>query len=110
MAQYREEVVTTTTTAPTPQVPAAPITVNNPWAATTQSVEQVTVDPFAARRMMLYRLQQAATEDLRLDELGAPDGVLAIEWPDRLTHVLPGACVVEIEIVDETTRRVTIAR
>lgn len=56
----------------------------------------------------LYRLERAATEDLGLEELGARDGVLAIEWPDRLTHDLPGARVVSIEIVDETTRRITV--
>src|SRR5215470_1342936 len=39
----------------------------------------------------LYRLERAATDDLGLDEMGVADGVLAIEWPDRLTHRLPGA-------------------
>ena len=34
----------------------------------------------------LYRLDRAATDDLGLDELGVAGGVLAIEWPDRLTH------------------------
>jgi len=56
----------------------------------------------------LYRLERAATEDLGLEEIGARDGVLAIEWPDRLTHDLPGAQLVSIEIVDETTRRIAI--
>jgi tRNA threonylcarbamoyladenosine biosynthesis protein TsaE len=56
----------------------------------------------------LYRLERAATNDLGLEELGARDGVLAIEWPDRLTHDLDGARTVTIEIVDETTRRVQI--
>jgi tRNA threonylcarbamoyladenosine biosynthesis protein TsaE len=56
----------------------------------------------------LYRLDRAATEDLGLDELGVRDGVLAIEWPDRLTHALDGARRVHIEIVDETTRRVSL--
>ena len=56
----------------------------------------------------LYRLERAATEDLGLEELGARDGVLAIEWPDRLTHELPDARTVTIEIVDETTRRIAI--
>ena len=37
----------------------------------------------------LYRLERAATDDLGLDELGVGDGVLAIEWPDRLSHTLP---------------------
>ena len=37
----------------------------------------------------LYRLTTAAAADLGLEELGVSDGVLAIEWPDRLTHELP---------------------
>ena len=55
----------------------------------------------------LYRLDRAATDDLGLDELGVADGVLAIEWPDRLTHALPGAHAVEIETIDEMTRRIS---
>jgi len=56
----------------------------------------------------LYRLDRAATEDLGLEELGVADGVLAIEWPDRLTHALEGARHVQIDIVDDTTRRISI--
>jgi tRNA threonylcarbamoyladenosine biosynthesis protein TsaE len=56
----------------------------------------------------LYRLERAATEEIGLEEMGVKDGVLAIEWPDRLTHTLPRAREVLIEIVDETSRRVTI--
>ena len=56
----------------------------------------------------LYRLERAATEDLGLEELGARDGVLAIEWPDRLTHPLPAAKNVRLEIVDDQTRRISI--
>ena len=56
----------------------------------------------------LYRLEQAATEDLGLEELGVRDGVLAIEWPDRLTHHIAGARLVKIELVDENSRRITI--
>ena len=55
----------------------------------------------------LYRLERAATEDLGLEELGARDGVLAIEWPDRLTHSLPAAKTLHLEIVDDQTRRIT---
>ncbi len=55
----------------------------------------------------LYRLERTASDDLGLEEMGVADGVLAIEWPDRLTHELPGATSVTIEIVDETTRRMT---
>jgi tRNA threonylcarbamoyladenosine biosynthesis protein TsaE len=54
----------------------------------------------------LYRLERVATEDLGLEEMGVADGVLAIEWPDRLAHPLPGAREIRIEIVDETTRRI----
>jgi tRNA threonylcarbamoyladenosine biosynthesis protein TsaE len=56
----------------------------------------------------LYRLERAATDDLGLDEMGVSDGVLAIEWPDRLAHPLPGARHVAIDIVDDTTRQIRI--
>jgi tRNA threonylcarbamoyladenosine biosynthesis protein TsaE len=55
----------------------------------------------------LYRLEKAATDDLGLEEMGVADGVMAIEWPDRLTHELPGARTVNLEIVDDQTRRIT---
>ena len=58
----------------------------------------------------LYRLDRAATDDLGLEELGVADGVLAVEWPDRLTHGLGPATRVHIDIVDDTTRRISIAR
>ena len=56
----------------------------------------------------LYRLEKTATGDLGLEEMGVDDGVLAIEWPDRLTHALPGAIPVTIEMTGETTRTITI--
>ncbi len=52
----------------------------------------------------LYRLEKAATDDLGLEELHR--GVLAIEWPDRLSHELPGARPVSIEILDGDERRI----
>jgi tRNA threonylcarbamoyladenosine biosynthesis protein TsaE len=52
----------------------------------------------------LYRLDRAATDDLGLEEFQR--GVLAIEWPDRLTHTLPGARHVSIEILDGDERRI----
>ena len=58
----------------------------------------------------LYRLTRSATEDLGLEEAGIRDGVLAIEWPDRLSHALEGATSVTIELVDEGTRRIVISR
>ena len=57
----------------------------------------------------LYRLNDAAAADLGLEEAGVADAVLAIEWPDRLTHAMPGAIDVEMELTGETTRRITIA-
>jgi tRNA threonylcarbamoyladenosine biosynthesis protein TsaE len=58
----------------------------------------------------LYRLDRAATNDLGLEEIGVKDGVLAIEWPDRLTHDLPEARFILMEIVDDETRRITVDR
>ena len=56
----------------------------------------------------LYRLERAATDDLGLDEMGVADGILAIEWPDRLTHTLAGAREVAIDIVDDKTRQIRL--
>ena len=56
----------------------------------------------------LYRLDRTATEDIGLEEIGVRDGVLAIEWPDRLNHSLPGARTVTLETVGETSRRISI--
>jgi len=56
----------------------------------------------------LYRLDRAATQELGLEEMGVADGVLAIEWPDRLTHSLAGAKTIDIDIVDESTRRISV--
>ena len=56
----------------------------------------------------LYRLDRTATNDLGLEELGVADGVLAIEWPDRLSHDLPGATRIDIAIVDDSTRQITV--
>jgi tRNA threonylcarbamoyladenosine biosynthesis protein TsaE len=56
----------------------------------------------------LYRLERAATDDLGLEEIGVKDGVLAIEWPDRLSHELPGARLIRLEVVSDSSRRITI--
>lgn len=56
----------------------------------------------------LYRLDRAATADLGLEEMGVDDGVLAVEWPDRLTHQIASAITVDIQWVDESTRRIII--
>jgi tRNA threonylcarbamoyladenosine biosynthesis protein TsaE len=55
----------------------------------------------------LYRLENVATEELGLEEMGVSDGVLAIEWPDRLAHELSAARWIRIEVVDEKTRQIS---
>jgi tRNA threonylcarbamoyladenosine biosynthesis protein TsaE len=54
----------------------------------------------------LYRLDRAVPEDLGLED--SRDGVLAIEWPERLAHDLPGAMRVTIDLVSETDRRISL--
>jgi tRNA threonylcarbamoyladenosine biosynthesis protein TsaE len=58
----------------------------------------------------LYRLGTAGADDLGLDELGVQDGVLAIEWPDRLGHGFNGSIEVEIAIEGESSRKIAIKR
>ena len=56
----------------------------------------------------LYRLENTNAEDLGLEEQRVAEGVLAIEWPDRLSHAMPDAIHVRIEIVDDATRRISV--
>lgn len=87
MDEFREEVVTTTTTTEAaPRVPMVPITVNNPWQGTTERVEQVTVDPYAARRTALYRVWQAIWL-----VVGIVEGLIAIRFVLRLLGANPDA-------------------
>lgn len=58
----------------------------------------------------LYRVDKADTLDLGLEELGAADGILAIEWPEHLAYDLPVTASLEIQTLDETTRKITIKR
>jgi tRNA threonylcarbamoyladenosine biosynthesis protein TsaE len=56
----------------------------------------------------LYRLSDPREiEDLGLDEIAA-DGILAIEWAEKLPREVPGAVVVRIEHGDGDTRRITL--
>jgi hypothetical protein len=41
--------------------------------------------------------------------MGVADGVLVIEWADRLAHEMAGAWHVSLEIVSDTERRITVA-
>ena len=56
----------------------------------------------------LYRLDNATIEGLGLEDERVARGVLAIEWPDRLTHAVPGAIEVAMELTGDTTRRITV--
>jgi tRNA threonylcarbamoyladenosine biosynthesis protein TsaE len=59
----------------------------------------------------LYRLTAADTADLGLREMGAGEGVLAIEWPERLRTGFERATSVRLEMVEEdreTARRITV--
>lgn len=56
----------------------------------------------------LYRLPEGVSlDDLGLDEV-AEDGVLAIEWPERLARPVPGAVAIRIAIDDDNARTITI--
>ena len=56
----------------------------------------------------LYRLTSMETVDIGLDEIGE-DGVLAIEWADRLEVPPAQAVRVRFEILDESGRRIAIS-
>jgi tRNA threonylcarbamoyladenosine biosynthesis protein TsaE len=57
----------------------------------------------------LYRLSAGATlEDLGLDEL-AQDGVLAIEWPERLARAIPGAATLQFTIREDDVRTIVVS-
>ena len=57
----------------------------------------------------LYRLAPAEVDDLGLDALAA-DGVLAIEWAERMPRADPGAIEVRLEHAGEDQRRITVTR
>src|SRR5712664_1535106 len=56
----------------------------------------------------LYRLNDAReVDDLGLEEM-ATDGVLALEWADKLPRPIPGAIAVHIEYGDGDRRTISI--
>ncbi len=57
----------------------------------------------------LYRLAGAEVPDLELDALAA-DGIVAIEWADRLPTPDPRAIVVRIQDAGDAERRVRVDR
>lgn len=86
MEEYREEVVTTTNTETEPGAPVGQATAVAPTMTTTQSVEQVTVDPYEARRTALYRVGQ-----LIWLVVGIVEGLIAIRFALRLFGANPNA-------------------
>jgi tRNA threonylcarbamoyladenosine biosynthesis protein TsaE len=56
----------------------------------------------------LYRVAPAEVDDLGLDALAA-EGVLAIEWAERLPRPDAGAIRVQLEHAGEDARRVTVS-
>jgi tRNA threonylcarbamoyladenosine biosynthesis protein TsaE len=57
----------------------------------------------------LYRLEPTEADDLGLDELAAGNGVVAIEWAEKLREQLPGAWEVRIEDEGGDVRRITVS-
>ena len=56
----------------------------------------------------LYRLESAAAvDDLGLEEM-ADEGVVAVEWAERLPRYVEGSVTVKIEDLGGDTRRITI--
>jgi tRNA threonylcarbamoyladenosine biosynthesis protein TsaE len=45
----------------------------------------------------LYRLEAADLSEIGLDEALAAAGVIAVEWPERLTRPVPGAIHIRID-------------
>ena len=57
----------------------------------------------------LYRLNTANLDDLGLDDDLARDGVLAVEWAERLDRRLPDAIVVQIADDGDDRRIITVS-
>lgn len=57
----------------------------------------------------LYRLETAHLDEIGLDEHLALTGIVAIEWPERLTRAVPGAIRIRIDDAGGNDRRITTA-
>ena len=57
----------------------------------------------------LYRLERAELDDIGLDSDLALEGVIAVEWAERLTRALPGACHVRITDQGGDSRRLVVS-
>ncbi len=56
----------------------------------------------------LYRLSAGGADDLGLEEAGARDGVLAIEWPERLRAAPVGSLHVRLALDGGDRRQITL--
>jgi tRNA threonylcarbamoyladenosine biosynthesis protein TsaE len=56
----------------------------------------------------LYRLEAADLDETGLDEDLAAAGVVAVEWPERLTRAIPGAMTIRIEDAGGDERRIEL--
>lgn len=56
----------------------------------------------------LYRLGSTEIEELGLDQREVEQGVLAIEWPERLTRSIRGARSITLRVIDDLTRELVI--
>jgi tRNA threonylcarbamoyladenosine biosynthesis protein TsaE len=56
----------------------------------------------------LYRLDRADLDEIGLDQDLAATGVIAIEWPDRLSRSIPGAVAITIADRGDDRRDITI--
>jgi tRNA threonylcarbamoyladenosine biosynthesis protein TsaE len=55
----------------------------------------------------LYRLEAADLDEIGLDNDLAASGVVAVEWPERLTRPIPGAMRVRIEDTGADSRAIS---
>jgi tRNA threonylcarbamoyladenosine biosynthesis protein TsaE len=58
----------------------------------------------------LYRLEPKEVDDLGLDELLTQEGIMALEWPERLPRPIHGAIEVMILHGGDTRREILVTR
>jgi tRNA threonylcarbamoyladenosine biosynthesis protein TsaE len=70
------------------------------------------IQEYAGRVMLyhvdLYRVSPGEVDDLGLEQLGEGQGVVAVEWGERLPRPIAGAIEVRIEDLGDDRRRITI--
>jgi tRNA threonylcarbamoyladenosine biosynthesis protein TsaE len=58
----------------------------------------------------LYRVEPREVDDLGLDELVSGEGIVAIEWAERLPRPIAGSVTVQIHATGDQTREITVMR